>query len=450
MIKHFRIQCTFRVLLLTITVGLLFYIWFQFKMYNVVVIGSSMVIFQVYALIRYVEKTNRQVNRFLDAIKYEDFSQSFSGTGLGSSFDELKASFTDVLNKFKQTRAEKEEHYRYLQTVVQHVGIGLISFQTNGHVELINAAAKRLLKVSQIRNIKSLTEFSPELVQTMLAIRPGEKALLKIQDGDELLQLAVYAIEFVLRQQKIRLVSIQNIQSELEEQEMEAWQKLIRVLTHEIMNSVTPIASLAGTVNEMLTEVSFPDNACNEEHHESIDDIRSAVKTIEKRSQGLINFVESYRQLTRIPRPDFKIYPVRQLFNEMLQLIGAQHEDKTIEFTISVEPQSLELTADPELIEQVLINLLNNAIYAVKEKPDARIELIGRMDDRGRTALQVADNGVGIVKEVQEKIFIPFFTTKREGSGIGLSLSRQIMRMHRGTISVHSELHKGTVFTLRF
>jgi two-component system, NtrC family, nitrogen regulation sensor histidine kinase NtrY len=216
------------------------------------------------------------------------------------------------------------------------------------------------------------------------------------------------------------------------------------------MNSVTPIASLAGTVNNILSDVSFPAEGDGEDHHESINDIRSAVKTIEKRSQGLINFVQSYRQLTRIPRPNFQICPVQTLFHETMQLIRAQLDNSPIQFNVTVEPQSLELTADPELIGQVLINLLNNAIYAVKEKPDARIDLIARMNDRGRIMIQVADNGVGIEPDVQEKIFIPFFTTKREGSGIGLSLSRQIMRMHRGTIKVQSELNKGTVFTLRF
>jgi len=445
--KNFRLICILRVLFLGATFYLFFYLLTRTTLYAMSFITGVIIFYEIYSLIHYVERTNRDLTRFLDAIKYEDFSQTFIGAGFGSSFNDLKAAFNAVLTKFQQTRAEKEEHFRYLQTVVQHVGVGLITFQPNGDVELINNAAKRLLKVVRLKNINELGKFSKQLVDTLLKMQPGEKKLVKIQDVNEFLQLAIYSTEFILRENKYTLVSLQNIQSELEEKEMEAWQNLIRVLTHEIMNSVTPISSLASTVNEILTTNSDEkDKFCEE----TIDDVRGAVQTIEKRTKGLLHFVESYRKLTRIPRPNFDIFPVSSLFDRVEQLMKTQIGENGVNFETHVDPESLELTADAEMVEQVLINLVLNSIDALKYRHDGKIRLISKMDDRGRVIIQVIDNGIGIEEDVLEKIFIPFFTTKEHGSGIGLSLSKQIMRLHRGTITLQSKRGSETVFTLRF
>jgi len=448
--KNFRLVCILRVLFLGATFYLFFYLINRTILYAMMFITGVIIIYEIYSLIHYVERTNRDLTRFLDAIKYEDFSQTFIGAGFGSSFNNLKTAFNAVLTKFQDTRAEKEEHFRYLQTVVQHVGIGLITFQPNGDVALINNAAKRLLKVVRLKNINELSKFSKKLVDTLLNMKPGERKLVKIQDSNEFLQLAIYSTEFILRENKYTLVSLQNIQSELEEKEMEAWQNLIRVLTHEIMNSVTPISSLASTVKEMLADSSGEKELPKHIDEETIDDVRGAVQTIEKRSKGLLNFVESYRKLTRIPRPNFEIFPVSSLFDRVEQLMKTQIGDNGIHFETSVDPESLELTADAEMVEQVLINLVLNSIDAVKNKHEGKIQLISKMDERGRVIIQVIDNGAGIEEDVMEKIFIPFFTTKEHGSGIGLSLSKQIMRLHRGTITVQSNRGEETVFTLRF
>ncbi len=448
--KQFRFVCVVRVLFISGTVLLLGYILTRTSYYAVAILIGFLMIYQIYALIHYVEKTNQYVQRFLDAIRYDDFSQSFGDIKLGTSFLELKIAFQDVLDKFKKARSEKEEQYRYLQTVIQHVGIGLLSFQSNGEIELINNATKRLFNRAQLKNIRSLESWSPELVQTFFQIKSGEKAIVKVENPNEVLQLMVYATVFILRGRQCKLISVQNIQSELEEKEMEAWQNLIRVLTHEIMNSITPIASMSATANDMLAMLSLGKKGVEKTNRENIHDIHSAVQTIEKRSQGLLHFVNAYRELTRIPKPNFQIFPISSLFDRIQQLINAQIKDEHIRFNTHVEPETLELTADPELIEQVLINLLFNAIYAVQDHSDARIDLSAQNDERGRVLIQVTDNGPGILDEVQEKIFIPFFTTKKEGSGIGLSLSRQIMRLHRGSITVHSAPNIKTVFTLKF
>jgi nitrogen fixation/metabolism regulation signal transduction histidine kinase len=447
--KNFRIICLIRVIALGASIHLLFYLILQAKLFATILIVAA-IIYQIYALIVYVEKTNKDLTRFLQAIKHTDFSQSFSGAGLGSSFRELNRAFSEVIEQFRRARAEKEEHYRYLQTVVQHVGIGLIAFKPDGEVGLINTAAKRLLRVNYLNNLKALEAFNQPFVDTLLRLRSGEKALVKVDDKRELLQLTVYATEFKLREQMFTLVSVQNIQSELEEKEMEAWQNLIRVLTHEIMNSVTPIASLASTVNDLLTDASGSQKARGEISSEVIGDIRDASQTIQQRSAGLLHFVDAYRTLTKIPKPEFKIIPVLEILNNVQQLLRSQMAEHAVTLQLSVEPQSLELAVDPRLIEQVLINLVLNAFQALDKQAAARIELRGRLDERGKVIIQVADNGPGIMAEMLDRIFTPFFTTKQNGSGIGLSLSRQIMRLHRGTISVRSEPNVETVFTLRF
>lgn len=440
--------------MLALTMYVLFYVLTQTHLYVTSSILATATILQIIALIRYVEKTNRDLTRFLESVKHADFSQSFSPQGLGSSFDELKKAFREITEKFHQIRFEKEEHYNYLQTVVHHIGIGLVVFRSDGNVDLINSSAKRLLRIgttglNDLKNVQLLETKYPELYQKLTQAKPGQTSLIKIQQDNELLQLAVNVMDFRMRDQKYTLASIQNIQNELEEKEMEAWQKLIRVLTHEIMNSMTPVTSLASTANDLLDGLVKNESAAPAKN-ETVKDIRSALQTIQSRSQGLMHFVEAYRNLTRIPTPHFKILPIKELFGRIEKLMHQQAVSKGIHFSVSVEPESLEVTADPELIEQVLINLLLNAIQALENKTVARIELTAGLDENGHIVMKVRDNGPGISQEAIDKIFIPFFTTKPEGTGIGLSLSRQIMRLHRGTLSVTSKPKAETVFMLRF
>lgn len=446
--KKFRLQCLFRVVLLAVTIFLFLFLILRSSLYSAVFILGIFVIYQVYSLIRYVEKTNRELSHFFESIKYEDFSQTFKGKNMGPSFNILENAFKDVLDAFRKTRAEKEEHYQYLQTVVQHVGIGLIAFHPDGEVELINTAAKRLLNISRLKNIKNLESVSKPLVKALLHLKPRERALVKVEDNDEVLHLALYATEFRMRGRSYTLVSLQNIQSELEETEIAAWQKLIRVLTHEIMNSITPISSLTSTISGLIKTNVYP--ASRKTDTESLNDIEQALVTIKKRSQGLLHFVNAYRNLTIIPKPNLRMFAVKDVFGQVASLMKTHIGKKHIRLTASVRPENMELIADPELIEQVLINLLLNALQAVEKQEEAEIRLRGTFDSRGRVIMQVSDNGPGISQDNMEKIFIPFFSTKDGGSGIGLSLSRQIMRLHRGTLSVVSKPGQETVFTLRF
>lgn len=448
--KSFRLNAVIRIIILSASIFLLFYLLFRTELYTTTAILSIVIILQVISIIHYFEKTNKELVRFFKSVKYSDFSQTFKTTGLGSWFDELHDAFTEVMEEFKKTRSEKEEHYRYLQTVVEHIGVGLISFTQDGEAGLFNNAAKRLLNLPRLKNIKQLGTFSNELVEILFNLKSGDKRIVKLEVENDILQLAVYATEFKMRGQHFTLVSIQNIHSELEEQEMEAWQKLIRVLTHEIMNSVTPISSLASTTNEMLVDTIIRQKESKVSVEDDFNDIQGALKTIEKRSKGLINFVNAYRNMTIIPPPNFQIIKLTELFDRIKKLMITSINEKKIDFYMNVEPESLELTADPELVEQVLINLILNAVYALDDIRDSKIELTAMVNETGRIIIQVRDNGPGIPNDMRERIFIPFFTTKKQGSGIGLSLSKQIMRLHKGSISVRSVPEKETVFTLRF
>ncbi len=441
--KNFRLNLLFRILLLTSTLFILVYVANYTTLVATMVVLIIITLLQVYGLIKYVDITNRELTRFLLSIKHSDFSQTFTHQGLGGSFKDLSDAFNEVILSFQKTRSEKEEHLRYLQTVMQHVGIGLISYNQDGKVEFINKAAKKLLRVNYLKWIHQLESVSKGLSEIVRDTKPGDKNTVKIVGENEIVQLLVYSTGFKMRNQTYTLAAFQNIQSELEDNEMEAWQKLIRVLTHEIMNSVTPISSLAATVNAMISNESDFDK-------DTIEDVKSAVSTIRKRSEGLIHFVENYRNLTKIPKPNFQIVSVQSLFKQAEQLMGKQFEEMSISLSFSVEPESLVITADAEMIEQVLINILLNARHALANTKDPQVVVISYLDERGKIIIRIIDNGPGISEEVQEKIFIPFYTTKQDGSGIGLSLSRQIMRSHGGNIRVNSVVGDGTVFTLRF
>lgn len=448
--RRFRINCVLRVISLAMTLALFFFLLFKTTLHAALFILGVAILYQSYALIHYIEKTNRDLTRFFQSIKYSDFSQSFKDNSQGKSFANLRTAFNEVLDAFRKARSEKEEHYRYMQTIVQHVGIGLIAFLPDGNVELINTAAKRLLGVAQLKNIKSLESWSSPLVKALFKLKPKEKTQIRVDDNNELLQLALYSTEFKLRDHTYKLVSIQNIYTELEEKEIDAWQKLIRVLTHEIMNSITPISSLASTINELIKDSTHLKSAQKTEESETLTDICDAAQTIQKRSEGLLHFVDAYRSLTLIQKPNFQIFPIKELFNRAAKLIQINLKEKNIKLEIRIEPISLELAADPELIEQALINLLLNALHAVGGRENAAIILLARLDERSRTIIQVKDNGIGISKDNIDKVFIPFYSTKEVGSGVGLSLSRQIMRLHNGTISVQSKPGVETTVTLRF
>jgi nitrogen fixation/metabolism regulation signal transduction histidine kinase len=322
-------------------------------------------------------------------------------------------------------------------------------FREDGGIEIFNSAARKLLKINRPEKLSDLRVVNESLVHVFEKLKTGGRELVRLKIGEEFLQLSVYAIELTLRGENVKLISVQNIQSELEEKEMEAWQNLVRVLTHEIMNSVTPISSLAAIVEEELEPfVKEGNNALLSK--EQLGDIHLSLQTISKRSDGLIHFVKEFRSLTSIPKPKPVQLEVRSLLEELTMLHKRDLADRNIQLHMSVYPEDLSITADKNMVEQVLINLLRNAMQAFDDQQDKTIEIRAFVNEKSRPVIAVKDNGTGIEPEAMEKIFIPFFTTKKTGSGIGLSLSRQLMRQHQGTLSVNSTVGVGTEFFMRF
>jgi nitrogen fixation/metabolism regulation signal transduction histidine kinase len=407
------------------------------------------IIFQVAKLLEVVEKSNTNIASFLDSIRFDDLSQSFKTESNDPSVQKLHTELNEALAKLRTTRKEKDSEYQFFKNIVQHAAIGLLTFKKDGSIQIINSAARRMLRIVKAERLDDLKEVSEPLVETFQKLKTGGRELVRIKFGDESLQLSVYVIELTLRDEEVKLVSMSNIQSELEEKEMEAWQNLVRVLTHEIMNSVTPISSLAGIVEDDLKH-RIDNQSETPLKKEELADMYLSLQTISKRSTGLIRFVKEFRNLTHIPKPKLADVPLKELLEEMSLLHKKELADHGITIKTEVIPSDMIIHADKTMIEQVLINLIKNAIQSFDEQPDKVIELKGYLSEKGNAVISVKDNGAGIDVEALEKIFIPFFSTKKTGSGIGLSLSKQIMRQHEGNITVKSKLGEGTEFLLRF
>ena len=411
-----------------------------------------LIVIQGYCLYNYVDKSNREVLHFLKSIHYDDFTNTYPEKKSSSSRDLLYHEFNEILKKFREIRADKEAKHQYLRTIVQHIGIGIVTFDQKGEVQIMNNAAKKLLGVKLIKNINQIGKGHPNLLEVFSDLKTGGRDLVKINKNDEEVQLAIYAIELSLRETAFKLISIQNIQSELEEKEMEAWQNLIRVLTHEIMNSVTPISSLAATVETELDEFVRGGKNVAKIKNDQIEDFYLSVKTIHNRSESLIKFVSDFRNMTRIKLPKLEQTKVADTLEHVTMLLKPDFEKFKIITNISVKPD-LSIMIDKEQIEQVVINVVKNAVQALAaddQKESKTLTITAMKGSSGDTFISIIDNGVGIEEEAIKKIFIPFFTTKKNGSGIGLSLSKQIMRNHGGNISAKSQMGEGTEFLLKF
>ncbi|MEM9855885.1 MAG: ATP-binding protein [Bacteroidota bacterium] len=446
--KDFRVRVAFRVVLLGLVMAGLVWSLTDRSMALTSVLFALLIVLQLSELYRFIARTNRRLTLFLESIKYSDFVSAFSADNeLGKSFKDLNIAFNDVLEAFRKARSEKEEHLQYLNTIVEHVSTGLISYDLNGQVHLINPIAKRFLKVDNLRNIEELIETQSRLYKILFDLPAGKSELYRIE-GD--IQLSVNATDIVLRGKQMKLVALQNIQPELQKKELEAWQNLTKVLRHEIMNSITPIASLTSTMKDILVE-----DLDNKENHfelpeEAVEDLQEGLGTIENRSQGLIRFIDAYRDYTSIPLPKIEKLEVKSLLDHVVNLLKVELRKAKIETTVLVEPKGLTLNGDVELLEQVIINLVKNAIEALEEHPKPSITLKARLNDTNNVKIIIRDNGKGIIREALDQIFIPFYSTKKTGSGIGLSLSRQIMQLHHGTLMVDSEPNEFTEFTLTF
>jgi two-component system nitrogen regulation sensor histidine kinase NtrY len=353
-----------------------------------------------------------------------------------------------IINEISTVRSEKESEHQYFQNTVKHISTGIIAFDENGKVEICNNSALELLNLNNLTHITDTEKTKTGISDMFKNIKSGTTKLLKLVINNDIVQLSIKAADFKIKDRNIKLLSLQNIKTEIDQSEVDAWQKLIRVLTHEIMNSVSPIKLLSGSLIEMFEE-NNKIKTINDIDNETIENSVLGLKTIRKRSTGLSSFVETYKSLTQIPKAKFLEFKVIHLFDHINTLLKHDLEQKNILFEIKCEPINLNLYADEKLIEQVLINLIKNASEAFSNTYNPIIRLSAEIIN-DIVQIKVKDNGPGISSDVLDNIFIPFFTTKEKGSGIGLSLSRQIMLLHGGNISVKSKPDIETTFILTF
>ena len=418
-------------MLLVASITLLAWAIVATKYFAVPAVIAIVVLLQVVSLLHYVESHIDTLEEFFAAVNYEDFTRRF----VESDVDvELKGAFNRIIQKFQNARAERDVQAGYLETVVRHVPVPFIAVQSDGSLSLVNNPARRLTGMPALHHIDQLAELDPQLPALMRNIEPGQQQLLQTKLREVPAELRISVSEIRMSGDVERLYSIENLSGELTAREASAWRNLIRVLTHEIMNTLTPVTSLAQTATTLLDDPA------------AAEDIREAVTTIARRSEGLMKFVARYRELLKVPQPDISNVSVA----EALQNVGALLSDelRALSFAIDVVPPSLEVQADSQLLDQILLNLVRNAIDAMHETDSPQLALIGQLD-YGRVVIKVTDNGPGIADDLIEQIFVPFFTTKRDGSGIGLSLCRQIMTTHGGDIVVNSDAG-GTTVSLVF
>ena len=444
--KNFDWRILLRVLLIFVTLSCASFLlvngWFLYLVFI-----APVIIYQVVEFYKFHKKAYEELNQFVESVHYRDFSRNFDVKHAPVDLQQLRKGFNEINSTFKIISKEKETQYQYLQKILELVDTGILSYKiTTGEVVWMNESLKRMLQLPYLKTISSLERRDQELHKYILELKPGETKIATAHLEKSSFKILLSATAFQTDGEKYKLIAFQNVDEALDETESKAWQKLLSVMTHEIMNSIAPISSLADTLKSRLLQ-SMP--ALNNENG-SVDDLELGIDTIKRRSEGLLKFAETYRNLNKITTPNLKKIYIRDLFESINQLMQPTLDQKNIELDIVLKDTGIVLEADTNLIEQVLINLVVNSIEAVKDKPIGKITLSAYRDSNNKIIIIVADNGTGMSAEVIEKIFIPFFTTKKNGSGIGLSLSKQIMMLHRGNIQIHSVEGTGTSFLLHF
>lgn len=409
---------------------------------------ALIVIWLIYSLMHRIRKTNLELTRFFDAVKYKDFSQRFKLDNEGTGFAELGQAFTQVIQRLQQDRENRETQLRHIRAVIEHVPVPLISLHQNGKLTLWNNAARRLFVSKAVTQAEDLGQYGKDFHQQLIKLKPGERRLTTFEDDRLNRKVTLQATQVVFAGHQEKLISVQDIQSELDGAQLQAWQDLVRVLTHEIMNSITPVTSLAKTAVDLLDDVKTQIEST--EMLEELEDVSDAVQTVARRSDGLMQFVTSYRRLTRLPPASRKTIKIQTLFERSITLAKAQWPDANIGVSTKVEPSGLSAELDTDMVEQLLLNVLQNAGHAVAEKQQGLIELAARLNKRGNVEIDIGDNGKGVPPDIGDEVFVPFFTTKREGSGVGLALTRQVMQAHGGTVSLGTSHLGGAQFSLVF
>ena len=412
------------------------YLFYEHELYFCVFFSCVLALVIMACLVSIYYSSIRRMERVIGSIRHGDFMLNFSAAGRSEVERKMVESLNEVILRFRTDLSEKQEKHQYFETLLDTVDTSMLVADKQGVVMWMNRAGVQDLCGHAIHQLDELKVLNPDFPLLLSTLQPGEVKVIRIYKEEVMQDLAVTVTEYSTPAADLRLINLKNIRSILEENEMEAWQKLVRVLTHEIMNSITPIISLSDTLCERAIQQGMEEESL----------MLQGMKTIHRRSKGLMVFVENYRKLSRLSTPMLAPVEVGELLGDIKKLFPSSK----VRYIYKVEDESRKLMIDRSQMEQVLINLLKNAGEACMDQPNP--EVLVETDYQAENnifRLSVTDNGCGILPEVVDRIFIPFFTTKPTGSGIGLSLCKQIMTLHGGSIRVKSELGKGSCFTLK-
>lgn len=446
--NRFYISIVIRIILIVITCILFTFLIKQEDKIMASIISFVLLVAQTISLISYINKTNRNLAAFLLRIQSKDTAVNYQDDQVMKNFKGLNLSFDHINKELQQIRIENEQKTHYLNTIVNHAKIGIIAFDDKGKIELFNPEASNILHCEACKFMSTLLEKSPEFHHTITNVTTKKSELIRITLNSEIQNLAIKKTLIQIGLNTIHIISFQNIRRELDHNELESWQKLIQVLNHEIMNSLTPITSLSKVIRRYIHQDGVIKKA-SELNDEIINDIAINTEIIEERSKGLVDFIEVYKNITKNPKLNLTKFKIAYSVEKIQKFYQEKLNTEQIDFEYQIDPD-LDLFADESLIEQMLINLIKNALEALIDIPNPKIIIIVKMTNDGSLSIKIQDNGHGIPETELDKIFIPFYSTKENGSGIGLSLSRQIMYLHKGSISVSSKPYNETSFTLRF
>ncbi len=400
-------------------------------------------------LISYLNSTNKKIRFFFDSVRNDDSNLFFPFEISNTSLSDLYQSMNRVNNQIQQLKIENRQQEQYFRTLLEHLAAGIITYNDKGFILHANSSAKKLLSLEVLTHLNQIERKDKKLYQTINSIKPYERRLVAISAEEGEIQLSLKATSFKTNENELVILSIQDIKNELDEKEVESWMKLIRVLMHEIMNSITPITSLSESLSSIYSDGGKPVSP-QQVNVKTIATTLQGLNVIKEQGKGLMSFVESYRKLTRVPEPQKKTFKVADLVSRVQILYNSLDKSDKMKLSISLQNPDLEVFADQNLISQVLLNLVKNALEANENNNKGKITISASEGINNRPEICVIDNGPGIPEENIDEIFVPFFTTRQNGSGIGLSISRQIMRAHGGNLKVKSQPGKETAFCLSF
>lgn len=444
--RNFYIQLIIRVLLITATaVFMAFCItsaWYLLLVVSVIALVS-----QVFDLIRFINSTNRKIAYFFDAIKNEDFTLRFPERVTIKSFKELNQSLNRVNGLIQEVHLQLQIREKYYQEILKQANIGIMTFNQKGHILFSNPTLENLLNYRPLNHIKQLKQIDEKLYEVFESFKPFERKLFQLTNEREQIQLALKSTPVVLDENQLLLVVIQDINEELNEKETDSWIRLIRVLTHEIMNTITPITSISESILKYYQNSNG--QVVEELDKEKIASAAKGLEVIKGQGNNLMDFVQGYRSFLNVPKPDKSFVKADEFF-EKVKILMQLDADETTRIEWMIETPELEFFIDEKQLTQVLINLVKNAVHSLEDSPSGLIKVIAGLDHKNRKYIVVWDNGPGIPEEMIDEIFVPFFTTKEKGTGIGLSLSRQIIQLHGGTLKLYSNPDIETSFTLTF